>query len=240
MQKNLTFSIHTLIVNSGRDGDFTLNNFSSIQNQTTDFIEKNEKKDSLKKVEKKVIGDRFICICTTMGKRKPYSSTVINLDTEEEYDNPKKDHEVELNDKFFALVDILKQRLFISDLRRRDSFCEWLKEKLNKEEIYTKSILKEKDFLEKIKEINQINFFITPDLFNKDNQKTLDKKLIEDIWGYEADNAKLTLNYNQKRVNGNILSKLKEIFAKKSDFNNISIVGKNDKNFESIFNLRNC
>ena len=139
-----------------------------------------------------------------MGKRKPYSSTVINLDTKEEYDNPKKDHEVELNDKFFALVDILKQRLFISDLRKKESFCEWLKEKLNKEEIYTKSILKEKDFLEKIKEINQINFFITPDLFNKDDQKTLGKKLIEDIWGYEADNAKLTLNYNQKRMNGNI------------------------------------
>ena len=39
-------------------------------------------------------------------------------------------------------------------------------------------------------------------------------------------------------MNGNILSKLKEIFAKKSVFNNISIIGKSDENFESIFNLK--
>ncbi|EKE18532.1 MAG: hypothetical protein ACD_9C00304G0002 [uncultured bacterium] len=110
-------------------------------------------------------------------------------------------------------------------------------EKIDKE-VVIKSIIQEEQFLEKIKSINKISFTVAPTLFNSTSEDVLSNNLVRDIYGFDADRANIELSYNNTSITDRIKQKFNSLIGRKSEFENIVVIGQSDENFESIFNLR--
>jgi len=238
VNKPLKFSIFQLIIET--ESPFTLETFSLIEDQKLETFEigpKEEKETlSIKRVNKECFEDRFIALYFNEGNKFPYSPTVIDATDLKEKDNPRPAEDIELDDQFFVLIDISSQRIYLSDQRRRGTFTTWLKEKINKE-TNIKSIINEGDFLNKIKSVSKISLSIVPNLFNISSQDTLSHNLANDIYGFGAEKAKLELEYNNARMTDIIKDKFNKVLGRKSDFQEVTIIGRSDEGFESIFNL---
>lgn len=197
-KKTLHFSINQLVLDNT---EFNIHSFSLIENEYFEPQKVTEEEEveviAIQKIYKKIIDSRFVTFYFNDGDKFPYSEKVLNASdpTYPEEDNPRSPDQIELNNQFFVLADIAKQRLYISDQRKRNKFSQWLAEKTGKE-INIKSIINESEFIEKIKTVDQITFSIEPNLLNSGSEDILSNNLVRDIYGYGADRAKIELSYN--------------------------------------------
>lgn len=242
MKKDLKFSVSQLIID-GKDFDTSI--FSKIKSSDVEIFDiakknKNEKEVlSIKKIEKTMREERFITIYSNEGNKFPYSDKVIDCDDcnkLKERKNPRSSNEIELDDQFFVLIDTQTQRIFISDQRRKISFSSWLQKKIEKT-VIIKSIILEEQFIEKIRSVNKISFSLAPCLLNSQNEDTLSNKLVEDIYGFGAEKASIELFYKDTRITDKIIKKITSLIGRKNEFENITVIGRSDENFESIFNI---
>jgi len=241
-KKELKFSVNQLIV----DGqEFDISAFVSIEKEgsETQEITHMENKDtevvSIKKFTKNVTENRFVAIYINEGEKFPYSTTVIDSNDPKlgEQKNPRPPEQIELDNQFFVLIDQEKQRIFMSDQRRKKSLIKWLSEKTEKD-ILMKSIIEEEKFIEKIQSINKISFSVAPTLWNSANEDILSNNLVKDIHGFGAEKANIELIYkNGTWVTDAIVQKFNSLIGKKDEFDDIVVIGRSDENFESIFNL---
>ena len=236
--KPLKFSIFQLIVET--ETPFTVKTFSSIEEQKLETFEIGPKEDketlSIKRVNKECFENRFIAFYFNEGSKFPYSPTVIDTTDLIEKENPRPAEDIELDDQFFVLIDVSSQRIYLSDQRRKGTFTTWLKEKIGKE-THIKSIINEEEFLNKIKSVNKISLSIVPNLFNTSSQDTLSHNLARDIYSFGGEKAKLEIEYNNTRMTDIIKNKFNQVLGKKNDFQEITIIGRSDEGFESVFNL---
>jgi len=237
-KRNLKFTVSQLIINSSL---FDLSTFSDLKDADLDTYKVTHKKEdkeeilSIKKFTKAVEEERFITIYFNEGNKFPYTDKVIDSNLEE-HDNPRSPEEIELDNQFFVLVDVKTQRIFMSDQRKKTSFISWLSEKIKKQ-IEIKPIISEEEFIQKIQSINKICFSVVPNLFNSQNEDILSNKLVQDIYGFSADEGYIELTYNDAKMTDKILDKLKALIKRKKDFKDITVIGRGDNNFESIFNI---
>lgn len=237
-KKHLKFSVCQLIIN---DSHFNIDVFADLKEEDLDKHEVTHREAdksevlSIKKTIKKVIEDRFVIVYFLEGEKYPYSEVVINSDLEEA-PNPRDPDELELDDQFFVLIDVQSQRIYLSDQKKKYLLIDWLEKKLSKK-VSVKSIIDEKDFIDKIKTLNEISFTLAPDLLNSTSEGVLQKTLVEDIYGFGADKAKLKLIYNNTGIDAKIIEKLNEILRKRVEFESITVVGRSDENFETVFNI---
>lgn len=236
--KQLKFSVNYLIIDGSECdiSDFTdLQEEDLVKHDITHREDKITETLAIKKVAKKCIDNRFVTFYFNQGSKYPYPDTVINTELKESK-NPRDPDQIELDDQFFALIDIKNQRIYLSDQRKRYIISDWLKNKLEKE-ITIKSIIEEQEFINRLKSVNAISFTLVPNLFNSASEEVLSKSLVDDIYGFGADKAKLELSYKD----GNVTDKIKAIFNsllnRKNEFETITVVGRNDENLESVFNL---
>jgi len=238
-KKQLKFYVHQLVI-EGIDM-FDCSTFNIIKNSDTETFEMKKIKDdkveilSVKKILKNIYENRFIGISFDMGDKYPYSPKVVNEDLCEQ-DNPRKADLIELDEQLFVLIDVQTQRMWISDQRKKGDLRIWLKDKLDKATI-VKSIINDKEFIDKIKSVKEISFSIAPNLFNSSRQDTLSSHLIDDILGFGAEKAKLSLEFNNSKISDKIKSKLRSLIGKKDEFNDITVIGRSDENLDSTFNL---
>lgn len=237
MKKPLKFSINKLIINN------TFFDMNSLQNINND-LEKHEVSHrnsagseilSIKKVERETMDGRFVTICFLEGGKFPYSDMVIDTKLNE-HGNPRSPEEIELDNQFFVLIDTTSQKIYLSDQRRKNTLCEWLIKKINKN-VEIKSIINEQEFIDNIKSISGISFAAAPGLFNSQNEDILSNKLIEDIYGFDAESMEVKLSYSNSKITDKIIAKLKLLIGRKNEFKNITVIGRNDHNFESMFNI---
>jgi hypothetical protein len=235
--KSFNFSVYQLIV----DGQsFSRDTFSALQSEEIDKfkftnIEQQEEVLNVKKIFKNDIDDRFISIYFLEGAKYPYSETVVN-DELEESENPRHPDQIEMDDQLFALIDIERQRVYISDGRRKHLVSSWLSNKVEKE-ITIKSIMDEDEFIERLKTISEIQFTLLPDLLTGASNVPLARALLEDIYGYGADKAKLKLQYENTRVTDTIKEKIRNLLSDRGTFQSIVVIGHDEEDFESVFNL---
>lgn len=236
--KTIQFSVNQLIVNMKT---FTINTFDEISVEDLDKLQIKHKDDRgeevlmIKKITKTILVDRFIGIYFLEGDKYPYSDTVVDANLEE-HKNPRGSNEIELDKQYFVLIDTKTQRIFLSDLKKKNLTKKWFEDKL-KMDIDIKSIINEEDFINKIQSVNQISFTLVPNLFNSADESVLSKKLLEDIYGFGASKAKLDLFYNNSSVSDTIKEKFKSLIGRKDEFESITVIGRSDENFESVFNL---
>ena len=237
-KKELRFAVNQLIV---EERNPSLRDFDSLKDDDLEkfsIVNVDEKKEeilSIKKIKKIVFEERFVAILFEGGERYPYPEKVINSELNE-VDNPRSSDEIELDEQFFALIDINTARVLISDQRKKNMLLNWLKDKLKKR-IDIKPLMAEEDFVEKIKSISEISFAVEPNLLNSYNAKTLSSELANDIFGFGAEEAVIKMIYKNKKINEKIIEKIKSLFERKSDFKSITVIGRTAEDFESIFNI---
>lgn len=237
--KPLKFSIYQLIIEG--ESPFSAETFSEIKDhelEPFDICRSKEEKEtvSIKIINKNYVDERFICFYFNEGNKFPYSPTVIDTSDLQEKENPRSPEDIEMDDQFFVLIDIYFQRIYLSDQRRRGTLNSWLKEKIKKE-IMIKSIINEEDFLSKLKTVNKIYFSVVPNLFNTSSEDILSHNLAVDIYGFEAEKAILELDYNDLSITEGIKNKFATILGRRSEFQEVTIIGRSEEGFESMFNL---
>lgn len=237
--KFLKFSIFQLIIQG--EIPFSVETFSSISEtdmETFNIQHSEEEAEtlSIKRVSKKISENRFICFYFNEGDKFPYSPMVIDTTDMQEKENPRSPEDIEMDDQFFILIDVLTQRLYLSDQRRKGTFQAWLREKISKE-VSIKSIIDEESFLDRIKSVSRISFAVIPNLFNSGSQDVLSEHIAEDIYGFGAEKARLELDYRNIDISGNLKQKLASVMRQKVQFKEITIIGRSDEGFESVFNL---
>lgn len=239
-KKPIKFYVHQLIIDES-SAPFTASSFESISESDTETFDMQtvdgEKEIlSVKKITKTIYEEnRFIGLAFDQGEKYPYSPKVVNKELDEE-DNPRSVEQIELDQQFFALIDVQTQRIWISSQQKKNSIVFWLKEKIKKE-VIIKSIINDGEFIQKIKSVKEISFTVVPDLFNSENRDTLSSHLVQDILGFGAKKAKLLLEFNNSQISDKIKTKLNDLLGRKHEFKDITVIGRSDEDFESTFNL---
>jgi hypothetical protein len=234
--KRISFSINQLIID---DKIFELDFFRCVPDECKDPFIVSKEIRSIKVFKKNIFEDRFIGLYFKEGEKYPYSPKVIKSSSRnlEEIDNPKLPDEIELNDHFFALIDCRTQLIYASDQRRVIGLVDWIRGK-TKHEVVIKPLFEERDFINKIKSVSEVSFTVIPNLFNKYDPQLLSAKLAEDIYGFGAEKATLSLKFGRNSKINEIKEKINQkLFNRKSDYEKLTIVGRVNDNFESIFNL---
>lgn len=235
----LKLSVGQLIIHN--EEVFDISSFSSIVNDSVETAQINIKPGeretlSVKQINKQIHEDRFISIYFKQGDKFPYPETVVGSDLDE-HKNPRSPEEIELSEQFFVLIDIVSQRIYLSDQRKKTTLAQWLGDKLDRE-ITIKSVIAEQEFISRLRTVDKIGFSVVPNLFNRsDNSELLSDHLVQDIFGFDAEKAYLEFHYNQSKVTEKIKAKFNELMRRKSEVDDIVVIGRNEESLESVFNL---
>jgi len=239
--KNLKFSGHQLIISGSTP--FASICFAAIQDSNTEHFDIKISEDkietlSIKKVVKQTHEDRFISVYFNYGEKYPYSPTVATVVGEnfQELNNPRTPEQIELNDQLFVLIDLNTQRIWLSDQRQKNTVADWIKNKIGAE-VSIKSIINESEFIDKIKSVQEISFAVVPNLFSSAGQDTLSKHLVQDIYGFGADKARIQLLYKNTLITDIIKKKFYELIGRKNEFQDITVIGRSDDGFNTVLNL---
>lgn len=231
MSIDIQFSAYQLIIG---DQFATKQNFDSLL-PFHGSIEKYS--DTNHFVEIEMLNDNFYWIYSEYGKTLPYANKVYNEYSQRQELNPRKSHHAELNKQIFCLYDIRDMVLYISNNKKKNFILSLFKDKLN-EDVSLKSICNSiEDFLNSVKYITKI------ELVRRRNLMTLDADIFtsaDDAFGLGTPtDAKLEINYQPTRITEKFKSILRIMRDKKqgAEIETFVCVGKDDSNFEAIFNL---
>jgi len=236
-KEKIKFYVHQLIL-IGKEV-FDCSDFDLIKESDAETFEiaKGEEREILtvKKISKIIYEDRFIAFAFDEGAKYPYPPRVINNDLREQ-DNPRASDLIELDVQTFVLIDVFSQRIWISNQKKKNQIANWLKEKINTD-VIIKSIIKDGEFIDKIRSVREVSFTVVPNIFNTSKQDILSSHLVQDLLGFGAQKAKLSLEFNNSRISDTIKSKLNDLIGRKNEFTDITVIGCSDENLESTFNL---
>lgn len=105
------------------------------------------------------------------GSAEPRDDFVIDINSKEKRENPRKETEIELLKQLFVYFDFKTNLLYLSDIRYRKHFVQIIHE-ITGNNYILKGIYKEKDtFLDIIKTVEEIKFVTQNDLFSADSKK---------------------------------------------------------------------
>lgn len=235
--KPLKFSVFTLVLGNAR---FGLNEFNHISPTFKDPYTITKDDGSVETlgfftITKEVIAERFIFFTCVKGNKFPYPSKVTRPDLTED-DNPRKPEEMEPEVPWYVLIDIKNQRLYISDVRQKKEFENWLVKQMTVD-VSIRAVIGREDFIRKLKKINTLSFRITPTLVTSASSDTLTSELSKTISGFGATKGWLELKFHEKfDINDEFRKRLGRL-AESGDFDEYSLVGLNDDNMESILNI---
>ncbi|SFE26157.1 hypothetical protein [Flavobacterium xueshanense] len=167
------------------------------------------------------------------GMVGPRNPNVYNFNTNEEEPNPRQKNQVEPR-QTFAIIDFKTSFLWISNSKKRTALIELFKRYFPTSSIVIKEIYDETQFIEMLKTLDNIKISAVPNLFS--DSGLLSKILSEEINGYEASVATLSLSYNNRLTNNYLIDKVKSIFKQKNSLRSIVISGKDENNLGMLFN----
>lgn len=233
-KKQITFSISQFILN---DSSFNINDFSSIKEETIYPNHIGSDLVSVDIIKKGIYYERFISFYFKLHEKYPYSDKVLTeKDGEvEEKDNPRPSCDIELKDVFFILLDTKYQRIYLSNRQKGSHFSDFLSKNNIKNSII-KPIIQEYDFIKRIRSIKEITFTVENNNLARQSG-VLSKNLSEDIYGYQADEATLSLRYKKNKTIDKIKDKISNIIDNKGLYKNLTIIGRDGSEFEKVFNL---
>lgn len=230
-KRKIVFSINKIIV-EGRA--CILNDFDSIKREDRKTFTIESEIVRVIELMKDVFENRFVALYFKKGEKYPYCKDVFNSKQEKIIKNPRSVDNIELSEPIFLLIDLTTSRIFISDQKKKAEIMVLLKEITNKF-IEIKPLMKQKEFIDKIRTVKEISFSAEPNMFTKTN--TLSENLVEDIYGYGAKEATLKLKYDQSSNFKVAREKIRAIYNKRECFKNITIIGRTSDKFEKIFNI---
>lgn len=229
--KDITFTAHILIIN---DKPVVIDSLRNII-KTKDYTICKEEKQAVTIFKPKYVkNDRYLSLRILEGKAKPRNPNVVNVDTGELKDNQRKEDEAEPI-SYFALIDLKTSYIWINNSKKKNLIIRFIAELLKTSNIYFKSIYNESEFIKSLKSLDQLQFSAAPDLFS--NEFDLSRALANDVFGYEADIATITLDYiTNKPIKERLKNFLRRTLKHKDSFNKIVISGRDKNNLGMLFN----
>jgi len=238
--KQISFSGNQLIVNE--TAPFKIADFKAIKStdEVAEIVQiSSKKKETLKisVVSKSVFDGRFVAVYFNEGEKYPYVDKVktVSSGVITEKINPRDSEDIEMRSQFIIMIDVVSQRIWLSDQRKKSFTVAWLKEKLGVE-VEIKSVINEGDLLEKLESVSEIHFSVVPSIFSQIGQNTLASELVEDLYGFDAEKVSIKMHYDNKKITDKVQNKIKSILGKKQNFDDICVIGRSDDNLETIFN----
>jgi hypothetical protein len=178
-----------------------------------------------------VIQDDFAKLYFKSGDPTPRSPEVVDVQTHVSTENLRALTQVEptLN---YGVIDFSTGRVWLP--YRAKSVFENAMSFLHQTNYHLKPIICEKEFLERISSLKEIKFGIARDnLLN--SQSTLGKSLEDEILGYGANYAELTLKFDKKT---SMKEKITGLLGNKSAYKKLVIAGQDDGGLDLVFDLR--
>ena len=227
---DLYFSSHQLIIGNG----------PTINKEALNKIFKEERvifeyKKNYHIVETSVVDDRFFWIYSNYGKPLPRTNHIIDTETHEKTDNPRKKEQIEPKEQLFAIYDDVSRVFYISDQRQRSFLEDFLKHKAENDVVIKNQYKNVDEFLDEITSVETISFTGFNDLFSTGGDLMTPLK---NIFGYaEPAEFYIKAKYSVKK-NDLITNWIKSLFGKKESakLKTLVCIGRDDSGMEKIFN----
>ena len=234
----MTFSIWKLYAKNKNKGALeiaaTKEYFTHFQTtKETLYLTKNENEAFSVTVEN---NENYIFFMIEHGSTQPRDVDVFNMRNKQLRENPRDKDEMEFMEQFFVFYDYQKELLFISNLRKRNVFLEFLNITSNGYIFRIKGIyLNKSDFLAKLKTLTEVKFTTRNDLFTNQSDKA---KSIENLIGGTPEND-VTIEIGFAKENIYRLKRFIDRLVKEEDNCEISgllIRGDDESGFERVIN----
>lgn len=236
----ITFSIFRLVIGENNN-KFSLSSFSSIPDE-----EKIPSEDGGNKyityIEIAPVGAQFLSVYLQSGKNKPWSKEV--HDSERGFalePNPRKVHQIEPNIQTFVLIDAAKQRVFISNSKKKSQIQNWLEGKLD-QKVNIKSIISKERFFDSIKALKSVEFGAANEMFPAGSGE-LSNTLKYDPHGFglEVKSGSLRIEFEENELPEEHAAKTKVgelvLQAERYSLDKLIVIGRTEENLERIFSL---
>lgn len=177
--------------------------------------------------------DRFARLYIEYGNPFPRPDNVRNTETHQPEENPRQPNQYEPKQEF-GLIHFHDSVLWLSNSKRKNFFVDIFKERFETNNVIIKNVYSEEEFINSIKNVEEIKFSALPNLFSQTNSLT--KELSEEILGYGASVATLIMKFTNQTVGEKILSKIRSLLSNKTTYRSLVITGRDADNFGIIFN----
>ena len=114
MSEKLIFNECLLVIDEDGGIEPNIDMFDNIED---DLFEKDNTQYS---INCRLINGKYFWVYAQYGKAKPYSEKVIDVETKEHIENPRKPTSAELRQQFFCIYDFSKKILYMSDSRKNN------------------------------------------------------------------------------------------------------------------------
>ena len=209
MSERKHFSVGKLTI---RDRRFTLADFSAIPAEQNTPFRGSDGNQHDRVVKKRIIDDKFLSLYFEEGEALPRPPLVYNTNTNKDETNPRDENQIERDIQIFVLIDEPRQRVFISDFRKKKTIEEWMESETG-EDVLIKNIIDKEQFIEGINEIKSIYLSGSLDLFSQ-KDGILSEQLVYNIHNYGTGIKQMELK--------NFISR--KHFSRKSQTKSIGIV----------------
>lgn len=210
----------------------------SAEDMKSAFVELNDLNDGYQ-IMKENLNDKYFWLYARYGKSLPYSKIVFNTNVNKNEKNPRITEQIELNKQLFAIYCVESRVFYLSNKKTKSWIEIYLKEKL-KQEVVIKSFYKNVDeFLEQIKNVEKVKFVRKNNLFSLDGGISKIFPIPKDPYGLgEPCELMVEMNYLNAKKTNSFIKKLKNLYdmKKTNEIDSLICVGRDDKNFESVFN----
>lgn len=182
-----------------------------------------------------LLNDKLLFLSFDFGTSEPRAEKVIDVETKEEAENPRKPSQAELRNQLFVYYDMSAQLLYLSDMRKKSCVEDILKE-MTGEEFIIKNIYKDiEKFIKQINSVTEIGFTSLADIFSMASEQE-QRKALETLTGVTAPKRfKITTEYPKAKQLMNFLRTMSKK-ATNQELKGLVIKGLSDNGFEQVYN----
>lgn len=204
--------------------------------ESTDTFQFN---DDYYRISKSITDNKYFWFYAKYGRKSPYSTTVINTINHNEEPNPRTKDQVEPDKQLFGLYCAEEKVFFLSNTKKKMLLELYFKSKLDKD-VVIKTFYKDVDeFVKIIQKVDRIKFVAKSNLFSIDGEIMKIFPSPKDLYGLGMpDDFSLEANFPGVNKTDAFVEKLKKMVGWKDscEADSLVCIGRDDKNFETIFN----
>ena len=188
-------------------------------------------------IEQDIIADRFHWMYFQYDNESLYTNMVIDTTDNSAKENPRPKHQVEMRSQLFACYDLERHILYVSDYQKKATITDYIADMLQVS-ASTKNVLRSvDDFLDVVTQLKSVSFTQRRTLFTSAEDSTFRKQA--NIYGLDLpERSKVKLDYGSSPI-GTFKNAMRNWKSKRDsgEFEDVVVVGLDDKGFENTFNF---
>ena len=189
-------------------------------------------------VEQELTSNRYYWLYLQYDNANLYAPYVVDTTDDAVKDNPRPKNQVEMRNQLFACYDLKNGALYVSDYQKKAAITDYMEDTLQ-HPVKAKYVFSSVDeFLGRVAKLKSVSFTQKNNLFNFPNDSLLRK--VSNIYGLDLPNrSKVKLDYGNTPI-GTIRNAMLDWKVKREsgEFEDIVVVGVDDRGFEEVFNFQ--